>query len=104
MKAENNSKKTLANELISFSNKVEKGALLGALLHASFNPSFFAFQSVVDFTSGAGGSRTPVQTSNACSVLHAQSTIDFRPGADRGRPTLDLALESFATGSRRPFR
>ena len=52
MKAENNSKKTLANELISFSNKVEKGALLGALLHASFNPSFFAFQSVVDFTSG----------------------------------------------------
>ena len=41
---------------------------------------------------GAAGSRTRVQTSNACSVLHAQSTIGFRPGADRGRPTLDLAL------------
>ena len=53
---------------------------------------------------GAGGSRTPVQTSNACSVLHAQSTIDFRPGADRGRPTPDLALSIFATGSRRPLR
>ena len=46
-----------------------------------------------EFTlSGAGGSRTPVQTSNACSVLHAQSTIDFRPEADRGRPISDLAL------------
>ena len=38
------------------------------------------------------GESNPRPTSNACSVLHAQSTIGFRPGADRGRPTLDLAL------------
>lgn len=58
-----------------------------------FNPYLRDFSGWKAYiTCGAAGSRTRVQTSNACSVLHAQSTIDFRPGADRGRPTPDLAL------------